>query len=165
MIYIFPGSVHIFSCSRRIDRPINCGNIHVNRSQTHECGNWDCGRAILFWEYLFWIFGIVTLHCTLLNLYLGKLGTKGQGGGRVTSCPTPLFFRELYLCKYVFCIFYNFFPSYTNKKKGKNALKRGPESACIVFGIKLQYALNCLGSLFWEIYGFHGSLIRLAVRD
>ncbi len=22
--------------------------IHVNRSQTHECGDWDCGRAIPF---------------------------------------------------------------------------------------------------------------------
>ncbi len=30
---------------------------YVNCSQTHECGNWDCGRAILCWEYLFRIFG------------------------------------------------------------------------------------------------------------
>ena len=25
----------------------------------------DCGRAVLFWEYLFRIFGIVSLQCTM----------------------------------------------------------------------------------------------------
>ncbi len=35
---------------------------YMNRSQTHECGNWDCGRAILCWADLFLIFGIVSLH-------------------------------------------------------------------------------------------------------
>ncbi len=43
-IFIFPGSARIFSCSR-IGRQM-VGNI--NRSQTHECGNWDWGRAISF---------------------------------------------------------------------------------------------------------------------
>jgi hypothetical protein len=45
-IYIFPRSVHIFSCNR-IDRPI-IGNMYINRSQIQECGNWDWGRAISF---------------------------------------------------------------------------------------------------------------------
>ncbi len=45
-IYIFPGSVHIFSCSR-ISRPI-VGILYINRSQTHECVNWDSGCAIPF---------------------------------------------------------------------------------------------------------------------
>ncbi len=44
MIYIFPGSIHTFSCSR-IGRMI-VG--YVNHSQTHECGNWDWGRPIPF---------------------------------------------------------------------------------------------------------------------
>jgi hypothetical protein len=35
----------------------------INRSQTHECGNWDWGQAILFLEYLFRIFGIGSLQC------------------------------------------------------------------------------------------------------
>ncbi len=48
--YIFPGSVHIFSCSR-IGRRI-VGIQYINRSQTHECGNFDWGRAIPF----LWIF-------------------------------------------------------------------------------------------------------------
>ncbi len=37
---------------------------YVKRPQTHEYGNWDCGRAVLFWEYLFRIFGIGSLQCT-----------------------------------------------------------------------------------------------------
>ncbi len=38
---VFPGSVCLFFC-REI-----CGLIlGINRSQTHECGNWDWGRAI-----------------------------------------------------------------------------------------------------------------------
>jgi hypothetical protein len=41
-IYMFPWSVHIFSCSRKADRSWE----HINRSQTHDCGNWDLGRAI-----------------------------------------------------------------------------------------------------------------------
>ncbi len=42
VIYVFPGSVHIFSC-RRIGRPK-----YINCSQTRECGNWVWGRGILF---------------------------------------------------------------------------------------------------------------------
>ncbi len=37
-IYLFPGSIHIFSCSR-IGRPIV--GLYINRAQTHECRNWD----------------------------------------------------------------------------------------------------------------------------
>ncbi len=43
-IYIFPGSVPIFSCSR-ISRPI-VGILYINRSRIHECENWDSGCAI-----------------------------------------------------------------------------------------------------------------------
>ncbi len=49
---------------------------YINRSQTHECGNWDCHPLFLFWEYLFRNFSILSLQCgsiitSLMNiLYL-----------------------------------------------------------------------------------------------
>ncbi len=43
----------------------DCGNIHINRSETHECGNLDWGLTIPFLgkHYLFLIFGILSLQC------------------------------------------------------------------------------------------------------
>ncbi len=41
-IYIFPGPVCLFCCRKYVDRSWEC----INRSHTHECGNWDWGRAI-----------------------------------------------------------------------------------------------------------------------
>ncbi len=29
---------------------------YINRKQKQECRNWDCGRAVHFWEYMFQIF-------------------------------------------------------------------------------------------------------------
>ncbi len=50
----------------RIGLHISCSRIYrsIVDSQTHECGNWDCGRAIPFREYLFQIFGISSLKCS-----------------------------------------------------------------------------------------------------
>jgi hypothetical protein len=36
---------------------------YINRSQTHECGNWGCGRAISFLgifvsNFLYWFFAV-----------------------------------------------------------------------------------------------------------
>ncbi len=41
-IFIFPGSVCLFWCRKYVDRSWE----YINRSQIHECGNWDWGRAI-----------------------------------------------------------------------------------------------------------------------
>ncbi len=73
-IYIFPGSVHIFSCSR-IGRPIRKG-ICINRSQTHKCGNWDWGRPIPFLElfvsnFRHFVFAVLQLTC-LDTMYTGN---------------------------------------------------------------------------------------------
>jgi hypothetical protein len=48
------------------NRQITCENI--NRSQTHECGNWDCGHAIPFLgifiskNFRYWFFAVCTYH-------------------------------------------------------------------------------------------------------
>ncbi len=41
-IYIFPGSVCLFCCRKYVDWSWE----YINHSQTHECENWDWGRAI-----------------------------------------------------------------------------------------------------------------------
>ncbi len=42
VIYKFPQSVFLFRWRKYVDRSWN----YINRSQTHECGNWGWGRAI-----------------------------------------------------------------------------------------------------------------------
>jgi hypothetical protein len=42
-ICIFPRSICLFCCRKYLDRSWE----YINRSQTHECENWDWGRAIL----------------------------------------------------------------------------------------------------------------------
>jgi hypothetical protein len=41
-IYIFTGLICLFCCGKYVDRSWK----YINRSQTHECVNWDWGRAI-----------------------------------------------------------------------------------------------------------------------
>ncbi len=41
-IYIFPRSICLFCCRKYVYRSWE----YINRSQTHECGNWDWGRTI-----------------------------------------------------------------------------------------------------------------------
>ncbi len=43
-IFIFPGSVHIFPAEEQAGQLWK----YINRSQTHECENRDCGRTIPF---------------------------------------------------------------------------------------------------------------------
>jgi hypothetical protein len=56
-IYIFPRSVCLFCWRKYVDRSWD----YVNRSQTHECGNWGWGRAIPKKEYIngFFVAGCV----------------------------------------------------------------------------------------------------------
>jgi hypothetical protein len=79
-IYIFPGSVNIFSCSR-IGRP---SVQYINCSQTHEC-EWKLGLAaqFLFWEYLFRIFVIVSLQCARSRSHGSETCVKTHLGIRV----------------------------------------------------------------------------------
>ncbi len=59
-IYSQDLGLHIFM---QLNRQTNRGNICVNRSQTHEGGNWDWGRTIPFLGWFFWIFVTVSLQC------------------------------------------------------------------------------------------------------
>ncbi len=59
-IYIFPRTVQLFSCSR-IGRWIV--GIYKSLTETHECRNWECGRAVPFLEifvsnFLFCVFAV-----------------------------------------------------------------------------------------------------------
>ncbi len=38
-----------FSAAEYADR----SREYINRTQKHECRNWDCNRAVPFWEYMF----------------------------------------------------------------------------------------------------------------
>jgi hypothetical protein len=58
-IYIVPGSVHIFPPAEQGDRSWE----YINRSQTHECGNWDWYPDIPFLgifvsKFLYFVFAV-----------------------------------------------------------------------------------------------------------
>ncbi len=59
--YILPRSVHLFSCSR----PILGVYSKINRSQKHECRNWDCGLAISFLEIFISNFRYTIFQCSV----------------------------------------------------------------------------------------------------
>ncbi len=62
--YIFPDSVHnIFLQQNRQTDP---GNIHIKRSKTRECGNWEWGRTIPFLEIFCFEFSVMCL-CSLAS--------------------------------------------------------------------------------------------------
>jgi hypothetical protein len=72
-IYILPRSVHLFSCSK-IGRPT-----YRNRSQKHECKNWDWGRAVSFpgiFVSNFWYIVFAVQRRKPSPLQMGRLSEK-----------------------------------------------------------------------------------------
>jgi hypothetical protein len=63
-IHVFVSDLYIPTINLPVLMQEICGPIHINRSQTHECGNWDCGRIIPFlgifisniWYWLFAVY-------------------------------------------------------------------------------------------------------------
>ncbi len=66
VIYIFPPSVWLFCWRKYVDRSWD----YINRSQTHECGNWGWGRAIPRKGIFKWDFrcSVRTACATILDL-------------------------------------------------------------------------------------------------
>ncbi len=81
--YIFPGSVHPFSCSRilRIGRPIVGRYKSITEAWMSELGTRP--RSFSSGQYWFRIFGIVSLQCVLPTFILSK------GISKVYSPPPP----------------------------------------------------------------------------
>ncbi len=69
-IYILPQSICLFCCKKYVDR----SREYINRSQTHECGNWDWGRAIPRKGIHKWDFR--RSACFQLNCYLKSLHNR-----------------------------------------------------------------------------------------
>ncbi len=73
-IYIFPQSVCLFCCWKYVD----WSREYINRSQTHECGNWDWSRAIPFLGIQKWGFSLPCsqywwLYASRQNFFLNRL--------------------------------------------------------------------------------------------
>jgi hypothetical protein len=58
------------------NRQIDCGREYLHRSQTHEYGNWDCGRAISF----------LGIFISKFRYQFFAVWTRGQEGGVTRRC-------------------------------------------------------------------------------
>ncbi len=88
-IYIFPGSVHIFPTTEKADP----SREYIIRSQTHECGNWDCGPDIPFLgifvsNFLHFFFAVQIQVWWNLTIFLEKR-VQGPGEDRCQELRKP----------------------------------------------------------------------------
>jgi hypothetical protein len=63
------------------NKQIDCGNKYINRSQTHECGNLDCGRAIPFLGILVsnfwhWFFEVWSVKIRMFETWVTSFSHK-----------------------------------------------------------------------------------------
>ncbi len=74
-IYTFPQSICLLCCRKYVDRSWE----YINSSQTHECGNWDWGRAIPRKGIHKWNFrcSVGLIFCLLyVCLWVNNIGSK-----------------------------------------------------------------------------------------
>ncbi len=126
-IYIFPGSVYIFPPAEQADPPW----VYIIHSQTHECGNWDWGPD---GEYLFQIFGILSLQCVTVRLP-GKVIRKYCRLG--CPCPCKINPRALSL-----------WPHYHTAEYGQTA---GPLKP-LMCGAQVRFLRRNAGTAGWFLY-------------
>ncbi len=72
-IYSQDRSTYFLQKNRQVDRG-NVGTLRINSSQTHECGNWYCGRAIPILGIFVSNFGIGSL-CSMAALQQQSLAS------------------------------------------------------------------------------------------
>ncbi len=75
-IYIFPQWICLFGCRKYVDRSWK----YINPLQTHECGNWDWGRAIPRKRTHQWDF-----RCSVVDVRL-RLTSSMDMRGKWTCC-------------------------------------------------------------------------------
>ncbi len=78
-----------YSAGKYVDRSWE----YINRSQTHECGIWDCGRAIPFLGTHKWDF---SCSVCLPNLWVILAGYEGSEADNPARCAT---FHQQDLCQ------------------------------------------------------------------
>ncbi len=94
-INIFARSAHIFPAAELAGRWWE----YINCSQTHECGNWDCGRAIPFLgifvsNFRYWFFAVQCRVSCPINLKLSFVWNNP-----FTQNIPALHFEKLYIRK------------------------------------------------------------------
>jgi hypothetical protein len=68
-----------------------------NRSQTHKCGNWDCGCAIPFLGIQKWDF-----HCSAMEVSVIKQTVLPGRVCSTAACPTLKMFERMLCAQNIF---------------------------------------------------------------
>jgi hypothetical protein len=122
-IYIVPGSVYIFPPAEKADRSWE----YINRSQMHECGNWDWDPDIPFLgifvsKFRYFVFAVywpAKLHKLAesipLNHFLGSLDVYKFGICMLPSCLRKNVFLSCNFQYLLVCVSFAYYKCKQNK--------------------------------------------------